>query len=247
MLSSDGRAKDETSIRDDEVVAGRVATLESAVCRCKRVHFDYYSILRNEGSTREVEPYMLSLLDGPWYMTGRDVRREDLRQFRRSRIRDRILTVRLTNEHFEQRHGLDLNDKQRQAVEHSGGPLLVLAGPGTGKTGVLVARIEHLVANRGVGPAHILALTFSRRVAANRLWDVEPEKMRLVYVFTHDGSIVAVDNETGFLERAEKRVLDAVERIKGGSFEPIPSKYGCSHCPVMGVGMTGCPMEVPET
>ena len=112
---------------------------------------------------------------------------------------------------------------------------------------MLVARIEHLVANRGVGPAHILALTFSRRVAANRLRGVEPEKMRLVYVFTHDGSIVAGDNGTGFLERAEKRVLDAVERIKGGSFEPIPSKYGCSHCPVMGVGITGCPSEVPET
>jgi DNA helicase II / ATP-dependent DNA helicase PcrA len=83
-------------------------------------------------------------------------------------------------------------------------------------------------------------------LAANRLWSVEPEKMRLVYVFTHDGSIVAVDKGTGFLERAEKRVLDAVERIRGGSFEPVPSKYGCSHCPVMGVGITGCPTEVPE-
>jgi DNA helicase-2/ATP-dependent DNA helicase PcrA len=83
-------------------------------------------------------------------------------------------------------------------------------------------------------------------LAANRLWGVEPEKMHLVYVFTHDGSIVAVDNGTGFLKRAEKRVLDAVARIRGGSFEPIPSKYGCSHCPVMGVGITGCPTEVPE-
>lgn len=53
--------------------------------------------------------------------------------------------------------GQDLDDKQRQAVEHSGGPLLVLAGPGTGNTDVLVARIEHLVAKRGMGPARILA------------------------------------------------------------------------------------------
>ncbi|MDP9440268.1 MAG: UvrD-helicase domain-containing protein, partial [Actinomycetota bacterium] len=58
-----------------------------------------------------------------------------------------------------------LNEKQRQAVEHAGGPLLVLAGPGTGKTGVLVERIAHLVGERGVSPERVLALTFSRRAA----------------------------------------------------------------------------------
>jgi ATP-dependent exoDNAse (exonuclease V) beta subunit len=41
----------------------------------------------------------------------------------------------------------------------------VLAGSGTGKTGVLVERISHLVANKGVSPERILALTFSRRAA----------------------------------------------------------------------------------
>ena len=76
--------------RDDEAVAGRVATLESAVSRRKRVRFDYYSISRDETSMREVEPYTLSLLDGSWYLTGWDVGREDLRQFRLSRIRGRI-------------------------------------------------------------------------------------------------------------------------------------------------------------
>lgn len=60
---------------------------------------------------------------------------------------------------------LTFNDKQRQAVEHAGGPLLVLAGPGTGKTGVLVSRIAYLVAEKGVSPGRILALTFSRRAA----------------------------------------------------------------------------------
>lgn len=83
-------------------------------------------------------------------------------------------------------------------------------------------------------------------LAANRLWGVEPEKMRLVYVFTYDGSTVAVNIGGDFLERAESRVLDALERIRGGSFEPIHSRYGCSHCPVMGVGIPGCPTEVPE-
>ena len=77
--------------RDDEAVARRVAFLESAVSRRKRVRFDYYSISRDEISTREVEPYTLSLLDGSWYLTGRDVSREALRQFRLSRIQGRIV------------------------------------------------------------------------------------------------------------------------------------------------------------
>jgi hypothetical protein len=51
-----------------------------------------------------------------------------------------------------------LNADQLRAVEHPGGPLLVLAGPGTGKTGVLVERISHLVAGQGVSPERILAM-----------------------------------------------------------------------------------------
>jgi ATP-dependent exoDNAse (exonuclease V) beta subunit len=45
---------------------------------------------------------------------------------------------------------LTFNAEQLRAVEHASGPLLVLAGPGTGKTGVLVAMIAHLVGERGV-------------------------------------------------------------------------------------------------
>lgn len=77
--------------RDDERVAKRVAILEGGVSRRKRVRFEYYSISRDETSTREVEPYTLSLLDGSWYLTGWDVMRRDIRQFRLSRIQNRIL------------------------------------------------------------------------------------------------------------------------------------------------------------
>lgn len=75
----------------DEDVARKVGALESAVARRKRVRFDYYSISRDETTFREVEPYALSLIDGTWYVTGHDTKRKDVRQFRLSRIRSRIV------------------------------------------------------------------------------------------------------------------------------------------------------------
>jgi DNA helicase-2/ATP-dependent DNA helicase PcrA len=58
----------------------------------------------------------------------------------------------------------DLNPEQRAAAEHRGGPLLVVAGAGTGKTLTLAARVAWLVA-QGVDPQRLLLLTFSRRAA----------------------------------------------------------------------------------
>jgi len=51
-------------------------------------------------------------------------------------------------------------------VEHKGGPLLVLAGPGTGKTTTIVAAVADRIENRGIAPERILVLTFSRKAAA---------------------------------------------------------------------------------
>lgn len=57
-----------------------------------------------------------------------------------------------------------LNAEQLKAVEHEGGPLLVVAGPGSGKTRVIIERVIHLV-DRGMKPSEILCLTFSEKAA----------------------------------------------------------------------------------
>ncbi|MDF2924488.1 MAG: ATP-dependent helicase UvrD [Paenibacillaceae bacterium] len=62
--------------------------------------------------------------------------------------------------------GIFLNAAQIEVVRHHQGPLLTLAGAGSGKTTVLICRTGHLITVRGVNPRHILLLTFSSRAAA---------------------------------------------------------------------------------
>ena len=59
-----------------------------------------------------------------------------------------------------------LNDAQREAVTHDAGPLLIVAGAGTGKTTVITRRIAWLIAQRRARPEEILALTFTDKAAA---------------------------------------------------------------------------------
>src|SRR5881227_1816006 len=58
-----------------------------------------------------------------------------------------------------------LDAQQQRVVDHAGGPMLVLAGPGTGKTTTIVETVVDRIENRGVDPERVLVLTFGRKAA----------------------------------------------------------------------------------
>jgi DNA helicase II / ATP-dependent DNA helicase PcrA len=82
-------------------------------------------------------------------------------------------------------------------------------------------------------------------LAENRLCGVEPERMHLAYIFVPSGERVTLETEEGFLPRAEERVARALPKIRAGACDSTPSRRACSYCPVFGVGIEGCPMEIP--
>ncbi len=80
-----------------------------------------------------------------------------------------------------------LNEPQREAVENTEGPMMIIAGAGSGKTRVLTYRIAHLIKSKGVDPFNILSLTFTNKAAAemrNRIENVIGAEARNIWMGT---------------------------------------------------------------
>ncbi|MET8573821.1 DNA helicase PcrA [Streptomyces sp. NPDC005012] len=96
-----------------------------------------------------------------------------------------------------------LNENQRAAVRHAGSPLLIVAGAGSGKTRVLTHRIAYLLAERGVHPGQILAITFTNKAAGEMKERVEQlvgPRASAMWVMTFHSACVRI------LRRESKRL-----------------------------------------
>src|SRR6516162_5680203 len=110
-----------------------------------------------------------------------------------------------------------LDAAQRSVVDHSGGPLLVLAGPGTGKTTTIVAAVAERIERRGINPDRILVLTFSRKAAGelreritSRLGRTTSEPLALTF---HSYAYALVRREFVLAGDQPPRLLSAPEQL----------------------------------
>ena len=118
--------------------------------------------------------------------------------------------------------GLPLNPEQRRAVDYGEGPLLVLAGAGSGKTRVLTARVARLIGEEGVRPGRVLAVTFTNKAAGvmrDRIADLLGEEPRGLWVGTfHSICARLLRREGDVLERGSRFSIydedDALRAVK---------------------------------
>lgn len=71
------------------------------------------------------------------------------------------------------------NDQQKEAIQTTEGPLLIIAGPGTGKTFTLVKRIVYLITERGIQPEEIMVATFTEKAAKELITRITNELYKM--------------------------------------------------------------------
>ena len=110
-----------------------------------------------------------------------------------------------------------LDEAQQRVVDHKGGPLLVLAGPGTGKTTTIVEAVAERIERRGADPDRILVLTFSRKAAAElrdritaRLGRTTKEPLALTF---HSYAYALIRREFVLAADQPPRLLSAPEQL----------------------------------
>lgn len=104
-----------------------------------------------------------------------------------------------------------LNPEQRRAVEHIEGPVLVIAGPGTGKTHILAARVGKILLETDVRPQNILCLTFTDA-------GVSAMRARLLEMIGPDAYRVPISTFHGFCNRV---IQENMEYFGHGNLEPV--------------------------